>query len=118
MSVRDLNQRKADVLEKLSSKEDLWVASADARGAAYLLPLSFAWVDERIVMATPGASRTARNLRRAGWARVAIGPTRDVVIVEGPLSELSAEADARLAEAHARAVGWDPRATPGYVFFI
>jgi hypothetical protein len=118
MAVRDTAQRKADVLEKLTTEEDLWVTSAGATGEAYLIPLSFYWDGARLIVATPGHSRTARNLRRAGWARMAIGPTRDVVIVEGALAEIPAEADPTLAEAHARAVGFDARATPGYVFFI
>lgn len=118
MPVRDTTQRIADTREKLRSEVDLWVPSVDADGAAYLIPLSFYWDGVRLVVATPGNSRTARNLRRAGWARTALGPTRDVVIIEGRLSEQSAAADPVLAEAHARAAGFDARATPGYVFFI
>lgn len=116
--VRSLAQRRSDVQQKLASEQDAWVASADASGAAHLVPLSFAWVGGRVVLATPGSSRTARNLRRAGWVRLALGPTRDVVIVEGTLYEQATNADPRLAEQHAAAVGFDAREEPGYVFFI
>jgi hypothetical protein len=103
------SQRRIDVLAKLRSEVDLWVASADAEGGAYLVPLSFYWDDSALTIATPRASRTAVNLIRAGWARVALGPTRDVVIIEGPVEAIPIGTDAALEDAHARAVGFDPR---------
>src|SRR5690349_7507902 len=115
MSVRSTTQRIADVRAKLESEVDIWVASASATGDAYLLPLSFYWDGESLTIATPKRSRTARNLRRAGWARLALGPTRDVVIVEGPVHEIPVDADDVLAEAHARAAGFDARHEPDYV---
>jgi Pyridoxamine 5'-phosphate oxidase len=77
-SPRSKSQRRADTLAKLESEVDLWVASADESGGAYLVPLSYCWDGSTLTVATPRASRTARNLIRAGWARVALGPTRDV----------------------------------------
>jgi Pyridoxamine 5'-phosphate oxidase len=106
---RSRAQRRADTLEQLSSLVDLWVASADEAGRAYLVPLSFYWDGSTLTIATPRASRTARNLIRAGWARVALGATRDVVIVEGPVEAISIGTDVRLEDAHARATGFDPR---------
>jgi hypothetical protein len=41
--------------------------------------------------------------------RVALGPTRDVVIVEGPVEAIPIGTDAKLEDAHARATGFDPR---------
>ena len=81
------------VRAKLAADTDLWVASANATGDAYLVPLSFSWDGEYLTVATPQRSRTARNLRRARWARMALGPTRDVVIVEGPVEEMAVTAD-------------------------
>ena len=102
-------QRRIDVLEKLRSDIDLWVASADEAGGAYLVPLSYCWDDSTLTIATPRESRTGRNLVRAGWARVALGPTRDVVIVEGPVEEIPIGTDTKLEDAHAQATGFDPR---------
>jgi Pyridoxamine 5'-phosphate oxidase len=102
MAVRDLAQRTADVLHKLRTDVDLWVASAGADGEAHLVPLSFYWDGARVIIATPARSITARNLRRTGRARVAIGPTRDVVIVDGTVSEQPVDADPTLAIAHAQ----------------
>jgi Pyridoxamine 5'-phosphate oxidase len=106
---RSWSQRRIDVLAKLRSDVDLWVASADEAGGAYLVPLSYYWDDSTLTIATPRASRTARNLVRAGWARVALGPTRDVVIIEGPVEAIPIGTDPRLEDAHAAATGFDPR---------
>ena len=107
---RSRAQRRSDVVAKLGTDVDLWVASADEAGNAYLVPLSFYWDDSTLTIATPRASRTARNLVRARWARVALGPTRDVVIVEGPVEAIPIGAEPELEDAHARATGFDPRA--------
>jgi hypothetical protein len=40
---------------------------------------------------------------------VAPGPTRDVLIIEGPVEAIPIGADTRLEEAHAMAAGFDPR---------
>jgi hypothetical protein len=106
---RSRSQRRIDTVAKLQSQVDLWVASADEAGRAYLVPLSYYWDGSSLTVATPRASRTARNLMRAGWARVALGPTRDVVIIEGPVEEIPTGSDTRHEDAHARAAGFDPR---------
>jgi hypothetical protein len=107
---RTTSQRKTDVLAKLSSEVDLWVPSADTSGNAYLIPLSYVWDGAALTISTPRASRTATNLIRAGWARVGFGPTRDVVIIEGPVTTLAIGDDPELEEAHAQATEFDPRA--------
>ncbi len=106
---RSKAQRKADVLEKLHDEVDIWVASASATGEAYLVPLSFYWDGARLTVATPKSSRTARNLRRAGVGRMALGSTRDVCILEGTLEFIPTDADNDLASAHAKAAGFDAR---------
>lgn len=103
------SQRKTDVLAKLQTDVDLWVASADETGGAYLVPLSFYWDGSTLTIATPRVSRTGKNLVRAGWARVALGPTRDVVIIEGRVEAIPIGTDAQLEDAHAQATGFDPR---------
>jgi hypothetical protein len=106
---RSRSQRRIDALAKLGRDIDLWVTSADELGGAHLVPLSYYWDDSTLTIATPRASRTAMNLVRAGWARVALGPTRDVVIVEGPVQAIPIGTDTRLEDAHAQATGFDPR---------
>jgi hypothetical protein len=110
-------ERRRDALAKLAREVDVWVASADERGVAYLLPLSYHWDGSTLTISTPRSSRTARNLIRAGWARAALGPTRDVVIIEGPIETLPIGTDRELEDAHAEAAGFDPRAqTEEYVY--
>lgn len=106
---RSRAERKTDTLRKLESEVDVWVASASEDGEANLAPLSFVWHREALTIAMPATSITGRNLTRAGRARVALGPTRDVVMLEGPIEVLPIGTDPALEEAHARATGFDPR---------
>jgi nitroimidazol reductase NimA-like FMN-containing flavoprotein (pyridoxamine 5'-phosphate oxidase superfamily) len=116
---RSTEQRIADTLAKLTTEVDCWVPSASAGGEIYLIPLSFVWHDERLTLATPAASRTARNLRRAGQARIALGGTRDVVIVEGTLTFIPKEEVApALADAFVKAASFDPRSASGEYLYI
>jgi hypothetical protein len=66
---RSAGQRKDDTLARLAADEDAWIATADADGGAYLLPLSFLWDGAGLVVSTPRASVTARNLSRGGRVR-------------------------------------------------
>ena len=59
------------------------VATADADGGPWLVPLSFVWDGERLLLSTTGSSPTGRNLAAGGAIRIGIGETRDVVLVEG-----------------------------------
>jgi hypothetical protein len=98
---------------------DVWVATASASGKAHLVPLSLAWVNERMVIAVDEASVTARNLLASGEARLAVGPTRDVVMVDAVLeSAVDVAADAALGAAYAGQADWDPRNEAGYVFLV
>jgi len=114
--------RKAHVLDMLrmipGTEKDVWVASASASGEAYLIPLTFYWDGTRLTIATPTRSKTARNLKRAGVARMALSPTRDVVIIEGTLEFLAADADDELHAAHTEAAGLDARHSGGEYVYI
>lgn len=111
---RSRAERTRDTLRKLETEVDAWVASADGDGHVNLAPLSFVWRAGALTLAMPATSVTARNLMRAGWGRMALGPTRDVVIVEGRLEVLPIGTDPELEDAHAHATGFDAReeATP------
>jgi hypothetical protein len=123
---REAAQRKADTLDKLTAPAaDIWVASASvsATGVAhpYLVPLSLGWVDERIVLALEADSRTACNIAVTGNARLALGPTRDVVIIDAVLDAKHpvTEAPSGIGDAYAAQSHWDPRtAGDGYVYLL
>jgi hypothetical protein len=106
---RSRAERKADTLRKLETDVDVWVASASEGGRANIVPLSFVWHEGALTVAMPSTSVTGRNLMRARWARMALGPTRDVVLLDGPLEVVPLGTDAALEDAHARATGFDPR---------
>jgi hypothetical protein len=106
---RSPEQRKRDTLALLEREVDVWVASASADGEAMLLPLSFVWDGRRLTVSTPLASKTGRNLIRAGVARVALGTTRDVVLIDGTLEVIRLGTEPELEEAHAQATEFDPR---------
>jgi hypothetical protein len=115
---RPPEQRKQDTLDRLERDVDAWVATADpATGTPYLVPLSFLWDGATLLIATPTASPTSRNLQATGRARLGVGPTRDVVLLEGTVQAL-AEVPGDVGDAFAAKTGFDPRelSTP-YTFF-
>ena len=117
---RSAAQRKADTLSRLGSDVDCWVTSASARGEAYLIPLSYVWYGQQIIMATLANSLTVRNLRRAGNCRVALDGTRDVVLVEGLIETIpTAAISADIAAAFKVAAGFDPhQSAQDYVYIL
>jgi hypothetical protein len=122
---RTREQRRADTLAKLSAPAaDVWVATAgvDAGGHArsYLVPLSLAWIDERVVLATEAGSVTARNIISQGRARLGLGPTRDVVMIDAVLEQVYGldEVPAGLARRYAMQADWDPRESGGRMRFL
>lgn len=108
---RSTEQRTQETLHRLSHDVDAWVATADpAGGVPYLIPLSFWWDGSTVLVATPSASVTGRNLLATGRVRLGIGPTRDVVLIEGTVEAISeAEIPTDIGDAFARATGFDPR---------
>jgi hypothetical protein len=117
---RDRETRKADTLAMLATPGiDVWVATSSAAGAPYLVPLSLAWVDGQMVVAVEGSSRTARNLTASGETRLAVGSTRDVVMIDAVLDEaVDVAGDDVLGAAYVAQADWDPRRDTGYVFLV
>jgi hypothetical protein len=119
---RPAEQRKADALAKLAVEGgDVWVATASPDGQAHLVPLSLCWDDGRVVLATERRSRTVANIERTGRARLALGPERDVVVLDVALVTVVdvERAPQPLAEAYAAQADWEPRdAGAGYVYVV
>jgi hypothetical protein len=84
----------------------------------FLVPLTVAWVDERIALATEAHAPTVRNLIAHGRARLALGGTRDVVRIDAVLERTIPVAEAAgIGAAYAAQNDWDPRTVgPPYVF--
>jgi hypothetical protein len=114
-SPRSLQQRKQDTLGRLESDVDAWIATADTAGNGYLLPLSFLWDGTGVIVSTPRASTTARNLSGGGRVRIGIGQVRDVTMIDGMAEPIL---DDRTKDAFAAKHGWDPRKETGdYAYF-
>ncbi|WP_318199976.1 pyridoxamine 5'-phosphate oxidase family protein [Streptomyces sp. SCL15-4] len=117
---RSVAQRKKDTLHRLDNDVDAWVASAGPEGAApCLVPLPFVWDGTSLLIATAADSPTGRNLAATGRARLGIGPTRDVVLIEGTVLSVTPEdLPEEDAEVFAGKTGFDPRrlSTP-YLYF-
>jgi hypothetical protein len=90
---------------------DAWVATADpSTGKPYLVPLSFLWHDSTVLIATPTDSPTGRNLLATSRVRLGLGPTRDVVVIEGIVTGFAApEISVDVGDAFAAKAGFDPR---------
>jgi hypothetical protein len=102
--------RRRDTERRLADDIDIWVASASADGAPYLVPLSFDWDGETLLMATPTASPTGRNLASTRTVRLGLGPTRDVSMIEGDVEVLDMDALPReRGDRFAARTGFDPR---------
>jgi Pyridoxamine 5'-phosphate oxidase len=118
---RTRQQRKQDALHRLQRDVDAWVATADeGSGTPYLVPLSFLWDGSTLLVATPSSSPTSRNLRATGKVRLGIGPTRDLVLIEGTVQALAAASEIPdgVGDAFAAKTGFDPRElTSSYLYF-
>jgi len=122
MPTRSPKERKADALSKLAAVEtNVWVASASPTDAVHLVPVTHTWDGSQIVLATEPRSRTAANVTAKPRVRLALGETRDVVMIDAVLIEAvpTSEAPAALAEGYAAQAGWDPRTDGGeYVYLV
>jgi hypothetical protein len=107
--IRTAAQRTADTLARLGGDADVWVATASA-SQPHLIPLSLAWDGTHVILATPAASATARNAAASGSVRLALGPSRDVTIIDAAAEVIAcAAAPSPVASCYTTRTGWDPR---------
>ncbi|GAB3859701.1 pyridoxamine 5'-phosphate oxidase family protein [Dactylosporangium cerinum] len=112
---RTTTQRVADTLHRLEHDVDAWVATASPQGEPCMVPLSFLWDGATLLFSTAPGNPTARNLAANGRARVGVGPTRDVVLIECAVESLPAAGMAPdVADAFATKAGFRPG--PKYVY--
>jgi hypothetical protein len=117
--MRSAEQRKRDALDKLETDQDVWVATASDHATAHLVPLSLCWHDGNVVVAVETSSPTARNASASGQARLALGSTRDVVVIDAAATVVPrAAADQAIIAAYRGRTGWDPGGDGGEWAFI
>ena len=110
-SARPRAQRRRDTAHRLTHDVDLWVASASADGVPYLVPLSFDWDGEAVLLATSAKSPTGRNLAASRTTRLGLGDVRDVTMIDGDVEVLEIDAlPPEVGDRFAARSGFDPRA--------
>lgn len=114
-TARTRAERLRDTRDRLASDVDAWFATGGTDGP-HLVPLSFLWHDEALLIATEDGSPTARNLQANGQVRVGVGVTRDVVLIEAHATTVD-DVDAATGDAFAEHTGFDPRQLDNYAFY-
>lgn len=108
---RSRAQRRHDTQHRLAHDVDVWVASASTDGEPYLVPLSFDWDGEALLVATPTDSPTGRNLATTRAVRLGLGLTRDVAMLDGEVEVLEiGNVTPQQGDRFAERTGFDPRA--------
>lgn len=114
MANRSTAERAAQARARLETEANVWISTASADGLPHLVPLSLAWLDEQIVVATPENTLTVRNIAATGRARAALDDADDVVIIDTDAEVVSFDsADPAVVERYVARVGWDPRNMDG-----
>jgi len=115
---RSRAQRRRDTEHRLTRDIDVWVASASADGAPYLVPLSFDWDGEALLLATPRDSPTGRNLAATRTVRLGLGHTRDVCVIDGEVEVLEIDAlPQQRGDRFVAHTGFNPRALASFCWF-
>jgi hypothetical protein len=103
-------ERRRDTEHRLNHDVDVWVATASVDGRPYLVPLSFDWDGDALLLATPTNSPTGRNLAATRSVRLGLGHTRDVAIIDGQVEIFEIDALPReRGDRFAERTGFDPR---------
>ncbi len=116
---RSRAQRRHDTEHRLTHDIDLWVATASAGDAPHLVPLSFDWDGEALLLATASNSPTGRNLAATRTVRLGLGDTRDVTMIDGDVEIIDIGAlPPQQGDRFAERTGFDPRTlTTSYHWF-
>ena len=108
---RSRAQRRRDTEYRLTHDVDAWVCSASSDGTPHLVPLSFDWDGETLLVATAAESVTGKNLAASCVARLGLGDTRDVSMIDGRVQTLEIdELPQHRADRFGTRTGFDPRA--------
>jgi hypothetical protein len=111
---RTLEQRRGDTLHRLKTDIDAWVATT-GDDIPCIVPLSFHWDGEALLLSTLETNPTAKNITANGQVRITLGETRDVVLIAGVGTRY--EPPAEVAAAFAAKAGFDPTKLERYPFF-
>jgi general stress protein 26 len=113
---RSLVERRAYARDRLETGFQMWLATGSDGHGAHLIPVAFVWDGSALYTATFAKSRSVANIKAHPEARVALGATADVVMIDTSASLMDVlDIDADIAERYAR-VSTDPRTYPEGTF--
>jgi hypothetical protein len=115
---RSASQRKLDVLSTLVTGGDLWAATSDRRNGPHMVPLAFCWDGKRLIVQVKHDSRTACNATSTGKARLALGATRDVVLIDADVVWTRVTDSPDISAVYAARTGWDTTPTATHCVFL
>jgi PPOX class probable F420-dependent enzyme len=72
-----------------------WLSTTRPDGRPHAAPVWFVWEDGAVYVATDPSSQKGRNLRHVAHAVLQVGDGDDVIIVEGPVRQVSDPAERR-----------------------
>jgi len=116
---RTREQRIAEAKEKLATERNCWLATASPDGAPHLVPVRLDWDGSEVVFTTRSHNVTARNLAASPHAKIAVGLTHDVVLIDAAVSAVFAVgADPQTRSHFVARTGWDPGEGGGDWVFV
>src|SRR5680860_1385159 len=117
--IRSRGQRIADTLEALARERGCWMAVGRKDGNSHLIPLTYCWDGERLVIATDLNSITVDALKRTGRARLSLPSTHDVVIIDATAAIVTLnDIDATTHQLFRIVAGFDPCAEPDLYVYV
>ncbi|QKW40091.1 pyridoxamine 5'-phosphate oxidase family protein [Actinomadura sp. NAK00032] len=94
----------------------MWLATGGDGHGPHLIPVAYVWSGSALYTATFIRSRTVANIERRPQARVAIGDTADVVMIDTSVSLVDVlGVDSDIADRYAK-VSTDPRTSSDGTF--
>ncbi len=109
MANRTSCERADHTRRRLETEPNVWLATASPDGDPHLVPLSLAWIDDQIVVATPSDTITAKNAAANGRGRATLDSADDVAIFDVAIDVVDYRtADRTLIGGYVTRVGWDP----------
>ncbi len=98
----------------------MWVATASGDAVPHMVPFSLHWDGEHVIIATEPGSATVRNLTASPAAKLAIGDSKDVVIITARAVSIADThgADHQLLQQFSSRVGWNPDGSDVEMVFV
>ncbi|NBE97217.1 hypothetical protein FE391_26070 [Nonomuraea sp. KC401] len=113
---RGLAERRAHARDRLETGFQMWLATGSDGHGAHLIPVAYTWDGSALYTATFAKSRTVANIKGHPQARVALGDTANVIMIDTSASLVDVpDIGTDIAEHYAK-VSTDPRTYPEGTF--